>query len=276
MFPIKTTGVAAETDFEATIRAADGAHSKWRIPEETPVAFVYNRRNYAVMLATPNDLADFAVGFSLTERIIDRVDDIVSLDIVHGPLGVDLRFTIKDACLERFDVRGRRRNIAGASGCGVCGLENADELFTELPKVADEKLALKPEAMARALEALPNHQLLNQKTRSVHAAGWARLEGEIQDIREDVGRHNALDKLLGALALKCADTRDGFVVMSSRCSYELVAKAARRGVQAVLSVSGPTNFALKKAREANISLFATSATGVIELVYEGPRASDDD
>lgn len=267
MFPIKTTGVVAATDCAAAIRTGNGTLSEWRIPEETPVAFVYNRRNYAVMLATPSDLADFAVGFSLTERIIDRVDDIVSLDIVHGPLGVDLRININNALLERFDIRGRRRNIAGASGCGVCGLENSDEFFSTLPKVAEVRAAPKTDAMADAIEALSKHQLINQQTHSVHAAGWALLDGAIKEVREDVGRHNALDKLLGALAVQGAETRDGFVVMSSRCSYELVEKAARRGVRALVSVSGPTNFAVKKAKEANMALFAASKSGVVEIVY---------
>ena len=267
MFPITTSGAPGATDLAAAIMDGDGAPGEWRIPEETPVAFVYNKRNYAVMLASPADIADFAVGFSLTERVIDCVDDIAALDIMHGPQGVDLRINIKQALLERFDIRARRRTMAGASGCGVCGLENADDLFVTLPKVADKKLALTPDAMLRALETLSEHQPINQRTRSVHAAGWAQMDGAIIKVREDVGRHNALDKLLGALALENTDATTGFVVMSSRCSYELVEKAARRGVQAMVTVSGPTNFALKKAKEANMALYAMSPSGVAELIY---------
>ena len=266
-FPINISGAPPATDCATAIREPNGATGEWRIPEETPVAFVYNKRNYAVMLATPDKIVDFAVGFSLTERIIDSVDDIVSLDIMYGPLGADLRFTIKRSLLERFDIRARRRTIAGASGCGVCGLENADDLFVALPKVADQKIALAPDAMARALDALSAHQPINQRTRSVHAAGWANMDGEIVHVREDVGRHNALDKLLGALATKNAEITSGFVVMSSRCSYELVEKAARRSVQALVTVSGPTNFALKKAQEANLALYAQAKPGIVELLY---------
>lgn len=267
MFPITTTGAPAATDRNTKTKNDEGTVGEWRIPEETPVAFVYNKRNYAVMLATPSDIADFAVGFSLTERIIDSVNDIVSLDIIHGPLGADLRIRIKDALLERFDIRARRRTIAGASGCGICGLENADDLFVTLPKVAKTKMAPSQHAMSRALDTLGEHQPINQRTHSVHAAGWAQLDGAITVVREDVGRHNALDKLLGALAMDNIDTASGFVVMSSRCSYELVEKAARRGVQALVTVSGPTNFALKKAKEANMALFASAKPGVVELVY---------
>lgn len=267
MFPINTNGAPPASDHAIAIREPNGAKRQWRIPEETPVAFVYNKRNYAVMLATPNDIVDFAVGFSLTERIIDRVDDIVGLDIFHGALGADLRIAINHDLLERFDIRARRRTIAGTSGCGICGLENADDLFVTLPTVTNERVTLTPDAMSRAVGALAARQPLNQRTRSTHAAGWARLDGEIVHVREDVGRHNALDKLLGALAFENVDIKSGFVVMSSRCSYELVEKAARCGVQALVTISGPTNFALKKAKEANMALYAEAKPGVVELIY---------
>lgn len=264
MFPVKTIGESPPPDSEVTVKSSDGAVA-WRAPEETPVAFVYNRRNYAVMLATPQDLVDYAVGFSLTERVIGSVEDILGLDVSHNQRGVDLRLKISDSCLEKFDLRQRRRNLPGNVGCGVCGLENIDEFFTPLTKVADKKTSLNPDAVLKAFDSLAGHQPINQRTRSVHGAAWVSFGGEIISLREDVGRHNALDKLLGALVLADADMKAGFVLMSSRCSYELVEKAARCGITALVAISGPTSFALRKAAEANMALYARGPAGVVEL-----------
>lgn len=255
---IRTFGSPPPVDREI---AANG--ERWRVPEETPVAFIYNGRNHAVMLATPLDLADFAVGFSLTERIVDAVDDIATIDIHHDARGVDLRIGVAAKAVERLDVRQQRRNLVGRSGCGVCGVENAEIFFEPLPKVAAMKARVAEAALLRALDGLSSHQPLNEKTRTVHAAAWAGLDGDILLAREDVGRHNALDKLLGALAMTPAG--DGFVVVSSRCSYELVEKAARRGVKAIASISGPTAFAIRKADEARISLYVRSGAGVVAV-----------
>jgi len=265
MFPVKVIGKAAAKDREIDIRAGGSTHAQWHVPEETPVAFVYNRRNYAVMLATPADLVDFAAGFSLTERIVGSLSDIVGLDIVHSDRGADLRLRITDQCLERFDLRQRRRALPGNAGCGVCGLENADEFFEPLPRVAEDRVLLDPTIVANALDGLAAHQPINKRTRSVHGAAWVNFDGVILSSREDVGRHNALDKLLGALALEGADMKAGFVVVSSRCSYEIIEKAARCGVTALASISGPTSFALRKAAEANMGLYARGPSGVVEF-----------
>jgi len=264
MFPVTTIGESPAPDSDVTV-SSGGATAIWRVPEETPVAFVFNRRNYAVMLATPQDLVDYAVGFSVTERVVGSVSDLLGLDISHNDRGVDLRLRISEECLERFDLRQRRRNMPGNAGCGVCGLENIDEFFTPLPKVAEQKTALKAEAVAKAFQVLDKQQPINQRTRSVHGAAWVSLDGDIVCLREDVGRHNALDKLLGALILADTDTKAGFVLMSSRCSYELVEKAARCGITALVAISGPTNFALRKAAEANMALYAQGPAGVVEL-----------
>jgi FdhD protein len=266
MFPVKVIGEAAAADSETAICAADGGKEQWRIPEETPVALVYNRRNYAVMLATPQDLVDFAVGFTLTERIVGSVSDILGLDIIHTERGADLRLRIAEHYLERFDLRQRRRNLPGNTGCGVCGLENADTFFEPLPRVANKKTSLNLSAVSKAVESLSGYQPINQRTRAVHAAAWVNFDGAILHAREDVGRHNALDKLLGALALEGADIKSGFVLMSSRCSYELIEKAAHCGVTALASISSPTSFALRKATEANMALYARTATGVGEII----------
>ena len=252
---------------EAPLSAHDAkvGDENWRVPEETPVAFIYNRRNYAVMLATPADLEDFAVGFSLTERVVDRISDISAVDIHHSDRGVELQFSISAATLERLDIRQQRRNLVGRAGCGLCGLENAETFFETLPKVSETPIRVKPDALERAVSDLNRHQQLNTETRSVHAAAWSTFSGEVVLVREDIGRHNALDKLLGALVRKDIDLANGFVLMTSRCSYEIVEKAVRLGVRVVASISAPTAFAIRKAAEANLSLYARSRDGVLRV-----------
>lgn len=244
------------------IKAGDG---HWYVPEEVPIAFVFNRRNYAVMMGTPNDLEDFALGFALTEEVVKKPDEIKSLDVYISNKGADLRFQISDEALERLDITQRRRNMVGSASCGLCGLENADTLFKILPVVAKNKIDLNEKAMVKAMLALHKSQPLNAQTHSVHAAAWVSHEGLIEICREDVGRHNALDKVLGAMSAKNIDFKTGFILMSSRCSYEIVEKAARRGVQAIVSVSGPTAFAMRKAKEANIALYASAGEGAVKI-----------
>ena len=260
MTVFRTHGEAPPREREA--RISGGA---WRVPEETPVAFVYNRRNYAVMLATPSDIEDFAVGFSLTERVVDAAGEISSVDIHQSARGVELHISISPEKLERLDIRQQRRNLVGRTGCGICGLENADTFFEKLPCVSEVKADIAPDALARALGELRSHQPLNQSTKTVHAAAWALLDGAVQLAREDVGRHNALDKLLGALARARTEMASGFVLMSSRCSYEIIEKSARLGVRAVATVSGPTAFAIAKAKEANIALFCRDGNSFVRV-----------
>ena len=248
-----------------TSRRISAGEREWSVPEEVPIAFVFNRRNYAVMMGTPNDLVDFALGFALTEEVIQSADEITSLDIYMSDKGVDLRFKIKTEALQRLDVTQRRRNMVGSASCGLCGLENAETLFKVLPIVAATQAELGSDAMMTAMKALRERQPLNAQTHSVHAAAWVTHGGDIVMVREDVGRHNALDKLLGAMAGEVVDVKSGFILMSSRCSYEIVEKAARRGVQAILSVSGPTAFAMRKAKEANMSLYARAEDSAVKV-----------
>ena len=259
-FPVTIQGNARSTSLQ--ISAGKG---QWFIPEEVPIAIVYNRRNYAVMMGTPDNLVDFGVGFSLTDEVINSVSDIKSLNILLSHKGADLRFKVSNKVLEKLDITQRRRNLVGSASCGLCGLESADTLFKILPRVIEEHVTLKPAAMERAMTAMWDNQPLNTQTRSVHAAAWVSPEGDIKLIREDVGRHNALDKLLGAMALAGANTAEGFVLMSSRCSFEIVEKAARRGVTAILSISGPTAFALRKAKEANMAIYSRSGDSAVRL-----------
>lgn len=262
---VRTFGEPPPTDRAIPLASADGRAS-WRAPEETPVAFVYNQRNYAVMLASPADLEEFAVGFSLTERVVDAPGEIETIDIHCSERGVELRMKIDAGRLDRLDLRQQRRNLVGRAGCGVCGLENADVFFETLPRVNDKDFSIEPAALARALGEFGAHQPLNQRTHTVHGAAWAGLDGAVRLAREDVGRHNALDKLLGALALDGADMAAGFVLVSSRCSYEIVEKSARRGARAVAAISAPTAFAIRKAKEANMALYARGGAGFLRIV----------
>lgn len=237
----------------------------WKIAREVPVALVYNRRNYAVLMASPLNMEDLAIGFSLTERVISSIDELNSVDIRYDERGIELRLSVNKLALNRIDTVLRRRNLVSSASCGLCGLDNVDTLFRVLPKVNQDPFELDPSSVKLAADNLKHHQPLNEKTRSVHAAAWVTHSGKISMVREDVGRHNALDKLLGALTSADTDQTTGFVLMSSRCSYEIIEKAAICGVRAVVSISAPTSFALEKAREANLSVYNISHGGLSKL-----------
>lgn len=261
---ITFSGDPIATDTEIDVSQGK-AVTRWSVTTEVPVAFVYNQRNYAVMLATPGDLVDFAVGFSVTERVVDGVDDILEINVGQDNRGVELRVKLAPACVERLDVRQTRRNLVGRAGCGVCGLDNAETLFEPLAPVRDKAISISDDVLAKAVKDLANCQPLNRRTHSAHAAAWSDVDGAIVMAREDVGRHNALDKLLGAILLNGKQRPDGFVVMSSRCSYELVEKAARLRVPAIACLSGPTTFAIKKAAECNMALYCRQGDGFVRI-----------
>ncbi|WP_424982838.1 formate dehydrogenase accessory sulfurtransferase FdhD [Maritalea sp. S77] len=240
-----------------------GARDQWQLANECPLALVYHQRNYAVMLASPQDLTDFAYGFSISERVVSDASEIKSVRAEPNVLGIDLHMEIDQARLERLDLTQRRRHLVGASGCGLCGLDNVDQFLAKLPEVAE--VTPTKEAMEKAMAAFSLHQKLNQQTHSVHGAAWVSLEGGIVAMREDVGRHNAVDKLLGARARAAFAGEafpDGFLMVSSRCSFEIVEKTARHGVGALLSISAPTALALDKAEEAGLRLFARAPGGI--------------
>lgn len=251
---IEVAGSPAPTSRE--VELADG--KCWAVPNEVPVAITYNRRNHAVMLATPDDLADFAIGFSLTEGLIRKMAEIEAIEIIHQAAGVDLHIRLNADRLEHFDLLRRRRTLPGRAGCGLCGLDSAQSLTTPLPVVAKAPADIREAALAHALETLADWQPLNARTHSVHAAAWARSDGMIEMAREDVGRHNALDKLIGALERSRQNRSGGAIIMSSRASYEIIEKAARAGLPAVACLSAPTSLAIDKAQQANIRLYARS------------------
>ena len=221
------------------------------VAEEVPVSFSYNRLSHAVMMATPADLEDFGVGFSLTEGLVGRAAEIEELAVVSSPHGVELRMWVDGAVLARMEAR--RRVLAGPTGCGLCGLESLEQAVREPPPVPPG-VSVPAGEVADALAALEAAQSLNRATRAVHAAGLWRVGHGMVAVREDVGRHNALDKLAGAAARGGTDPAGCMVLLTSRVSVELVQKAARMGVPVLCAVSAPTSLALRVAERAGLTV----------------------
>lgn len=221
---------------------------------EAPCAVEVNGIAYAVMMVTPADLDDFALGFCLAERLIDAPAELLSSDLHAHAGGTVLRVATAPAVRARAFERVRHR-IADSS-CGLCGIESLDQALRPLPRVPARAAALAPAAIFAALAAMRDHQPLNRATGAVHAAMACAPDGRILLAREDVGRHNAFDKLIGAMLRAGLGWGEGFALLSSRCSYELVEKAARAGCTTLVTVSAPTSLALARAREAGIALIA--------------------
>ncbi len=251
------------------------------LPIEAPVGIVYAPTPYAVMMASPIDLEDFAYGFSLTEGVIAHARDIRAVEIEHEPRGYRLIVTLASDKLRTHMARAR--NLAGRTGCGVCGIEDIGALpfAPSRPRVGRP---LSVSAARRAILALDSRLPIGDLTRATHAAVWCDDGGEILFVREDVGRHNALDKLIGALMRADVDPAHGFVVITSRCSFEMVEKTAAFGARAIVAVSAPTSLALERARAHDMTLIAvarrdgallfTDETGVDnDLMIEGARSA---
>jgi len=219
------------------------------IAQEVPVAFAYNGQSHAVMMASPIDLRDFAIGFSISERIVDHSSDIRNIEIRQATQGITINIAIKPALLTRLE--GKRRQMSGRSGCGVCGIT---DLAAALPKIEPLESSITPShaVVDQAVETLKKNQLLQQQCGAVHCAGLFTSDGQLIALREDVGRHNALDKLIGnqinSLPTSC------FVVMSSRASHELVAKVAICGISSLVTISAATSLAIDLAKQANLNL----------------------
>ena len=232
------------------------------IPEETAIAFTYNTASYAVMMATPQDLEDFAVGFSLTEGVISSLDAIESIDIVEEAMGVELRIWLKSP--EAAEFLGRRRKLAGPTGCGLCGVESLTEAMRPPLRVGEGRVFAPGDIMS-AVDAVLPLQVLNQETRAVHAAGFWQRERGLLALREDVGRHNALDKLAGALARNGISARDGVIVLTSRVSIEMIQKSAAIGAPVVVAVSAPTALAVRMADSCGMTLAAIARKDGFEV-----------
>ncbi len=233
-----------------------------QIAEETAIALTYNGGTYVVMMGTPQHLQDFAVGFSLTEGIVQSADQIESIDVVELDEGIELRMWL--AAENAARISERRRRIAGPTGCGICGLESIAEAVRPAAIVPQGRLFAPHEIMA-AMAGLPPLQAVNIETRSVHAAAfWTRAHGIIA-LREDVGRHNALDKLAGGLAQQGVSTADGMLLLTSRVSVEMVQKAAAMGAPLMVAVSAPTALAVRMADVAGITLCAIARADGFEV-----------
>jgi FdhD protein len=240
------------------------------LAEEAAVAITYNRVTHAVMMATPDHLHDFAVGFSLSEGIIPTAEAIEDFAIIEAEGGLELRMWIGPALMASLEKR--RRRLAGATGCGMCGLESLAEALRPVTD-APAGQVFSPEAILQAVASLGPAQALNQMTRAVHAAGfWTQADGLLA-LREDVGRHNALDKLYGALVTAGHDAADGIVVLTSRISIELVQKASRMGAAMVVAVSAPTALAVRAAEASGLSLVGVARGDGFEVFTGGWRIS---
>ncbi|GAC1630359.1 MAG: formate dehydrogenase accessory sulfurtransferase FdhD [Nevskia sp.] len=221
------------------------------VAEETPVALIYNGRPQVVMMCTPADLEDFALGFSLSESIVGSAAEIERIDVATLANGYEISLRIPDS---RFAaLSDRRRNLVGRSGCGLCGSETIHEAMRAAPHVP-AGIAIGEAALHRALKTLRAGQAINAVTGATHAAAWADAEGLVLAVREDVGRHNALDKLIGALVGAGLDSARGFALITSRASYEMVLKAATLGMPLLAAISAPTALAVRMAEDAGLTL----------------------
>ena len=228
------------------------------VAEEVPVALTYNRHAHVVMMATPSDLEDFALGFSLSEGIVRDPSELLAVRVLERDQGLEVAMTVSSEAQERLSRQ--RRNLAGRTGCGLCGAESIEQAMRR-PEPVSNALRLPPSAIQQAVEALDAGHPLQSRTGAVHCAGWFDLRRGLVHAREDVGRHNALDKLIGCLALAGFEKTTGFVVVSSRASYEMVYKASAVGSELLVAVSAPTALAITFAGQAGMTLVGFARPG---------------
>ena len=245
----------------ATTRTTD------QVAEEMPVALVYHDVPHVVMLATPADLEDYAVGFTLSEGLVERADEIRGVEVVQGEASADVKISV---AWERFtQLLQRRRNLAGRTGCGLCGAETAEDAIRECPAVP-AGVTLSAAELHAAMAQLSGRQPINARTGSVHAAAWVVPGEGIKVVREDVGRHNALDKTIGALARVKTDFASGYMLITSRASYEMVQKCATVGIPFLVALSAPTAFAVRLAQRTGLTLVAFARADQ-HVVYAHPH-----
>lgn len=225
------------------------ARPDW-LAEEVPVALVFNGVSHAVMLVSPADLEDFALGFALTEGLIDTPAELYGVETHAVAEGIELQLEVSSACAWR--LRERRRTLAGRTGCGLCGTDSLAQVHRVLPQAPE--VFVGTAALARAQRELRAHQAVQQLTGATHAAAWCGLDGHVRRVREDVGRHNALDKLIGAMLRAEENSAQGFVALTSRASFEMVQKSAAAGIGALAAVSAPTALAVQRAQALGVAL----------------------
>lgn len=238
----------------------EGGRSHDLVAEEIPVAMVYNGVSHAVMMASPCDLDDFALGFSMSEGILQRPDQMFSVEIKPGEDGIELDMHIAGDCFAR--LREQRRNMTGRTGCGLCGSESLAHVVRAITSVTSRPLPTN-KAVQASLKSLKKYQPLQLQTGATHGAAWCNAKGDIVQAREDVGRHNALDKLIGARLREFGDQAfsDGFALISSRASFEMVQKSASVGAGTLVAVSAPTALAIREARKSGMNLVGFARPG---------------
>lgn len=231
-------------------RDAAQQHVQDKLAEETPVALIYNGISHAVMLATPQDLEDFALGFSLSEGILREKHELYGVEVRMQASGIELHC---DIASERFvQLKDRRRTLAGRTGCGLCGSESLEQAM-RYPAELKAQTVFNASAIQRGLQAMAEQQLLQQQTGATHACAWVLADGSVAKLREDVGRHNALDKLIGAIA-DSDQRQSGFIITTSRASYEMVQKTASAGINLLVAISAPTGLAVRVAEDCGLTL----------------------
>lgn len=235
--------------------------------QETPVSLVYNGVSHIVLMATPTDLEALALGFSLSEGIIQRASQLYDVEVFESEQGMIVNMEIASQAF--MELKHRRRNLQGRTGCGLCGIENLEAVKPEIPTIT-KHIKIESSAIEKALNQFNQLQPLRNSTGSVHAAAWSTREGEIKFTFEDVGRHNALDKLIGYAMKHKVVWQDGFVMVSSRASYEMVLKSALSGISCLVAVSAPTQFAVDLAKEADLTLVGF-ARPHRQVVYNGVK-----
>jgi FdhD protein len=253
-------------------RRAGGTKAAARtVPEETPVALSFAGTTHAVMMASPADLEDFAVGFSITEGIVGQASEIETVTVEEAGEGIDIQIRLKDAANTRFEAR--RRRLAGPVGCGLCGIESIDEAMRGVARVDGAALSMSAGEVTQAVALLSKHQPMHGETGAVHAAGFYVPGKGIVMAREDVGRHNALDKLAGALARAGIDGTTGAIVVTSRVSVEMVQKTAAIGAPVIAAVSAPTALAIRTAEAAGMTLVALVRGDEFDIFTNPQRVS---
>lgn len=229
-----------------------------KIAEECAIALVYNGISHVVMMATPLNLEEFALGFSLSEGIIDKASEVFEIEVVEREKGFEVDIKISSARMMALKVQ--RRNLTGRTGCGLCGTESLEQAIRPIKNVSPQPLP-SAKAIQRAVSQLNQHQPLQALTGTAHGAAWCDIDGEIMLVREDVGRHNALDKLIGALQYSQLSVNSGFVLISSRASYEMVHKACSYNFATLVAVSAPTALAIELANQAQLNLVGFARDG---------------
>lgn len=262
-----STSVAARL----SVRAGVATPGHRALPEEVPVALSFGGTTQAVMMATPADLEDFGIGFALSEAIIGTAADVVELDIVKADQGFEVQMRLADEVQGAFAAR--RRKMAGPVGCGLCGIESIDEALRALPARSEVELELDPGDVREAVRSLSMQQKLRAETGAVHAAGFYHPDKGMLCVREDVGRHNALDKLIGALARTGLTPAEGAIVITSRVSVDMVQKAVIAGTGVLIAVSAPTALAVRTAEAAGLTLVAVARGADFEVFTRPNRIS---